>query len=184
MTSHDKLYIYTSIYEYGNIPDVNLDVDSTHFVCCIAGRGGWVPHDRVISTCAMGARDRGKAAIRPSRSSPLFSSGYFWFCITVSFATGWIGCCLWCMTIVCSLDRFCAGYNHCLFLHLVWRWYTTSACLFQFLTPAEQHRLARAHIVIRVERQEVALAATARSLGILHQVSSFSVPTPPLAVWD
>ena len=59
-------------------------------------RERWVGAPRSCdSTCAMGARDRGKAAFRPSRSSSLFLSVHFWVGITVSFATGWIGCFLW-----------------------------------------------------------------------------------------
>ena len=86
--------------------------------------------------------------------------------------------------IQCSLERFSAGHNSCDLLHIVWRHYSVSVTVFQFLDPAAQFRLARAHIVILVDRAEVALSATARTLEIESILSSFSVPTPPFQVWS
>ena len=86
--------------------------------------------------------------------------------------------------IECSLERFSAGHNCCDLLNIVWRHYEVSVTVFQFLDPTAQYRLAKAHIVILIDRSEVALSATARSLGLDSILSSFSVPTPPLQVWS
>ena len=85
--------------------------------------------------------------------------------------------------IHCILTRFSNGHNSCAFLHTVWRHYSASVRVFTFLTPADQHRLARAHVVIFVDRSEVALSATSSILGFDSILSSFSVPTPPVQVW-
>ena len=86
--------------------------------------------------------------------------------------------------LYCSLDRFSSGHNSCLFLHTIWRHYSISVTVFTFLTPAEQFRLSWAHIVILVDRAEVALCATAQLLGFYSLLSSYSVPTPPLQAWS
>jgi hypothetical protein len=85
-----------------------------------------------------------------------------------------------CMRLVCSLDRYTRGFRHCPFFDLVWRQHAISVCIFELLCPGDQHRLSRAHIIITVERQEIALDATAQTLG-LDYLSSYSVPTPPVA---
>ena len=77
-------------------------------------------------------------------------------------------------------NPFLAGYNHCQFFDQVWRSYDISLCLFQFLTPTDQHILSRVHIIVSLERREVALGVTAQRLG-LQWLSSYSVPTPPVA---
>ena len=85
--------------------------------------------------------------------------------------------------IHCSLERFSAGHNSCAFLNTAWRHFSVSICVFTFLTPADHFRLARAHIVILVDRAEVALCATASVLGFDSLLSSYSVPTPPVQAW-
>ena len=87
------------------------------------------------------------------------------------------------MRLICSLERFTSGYNCCDFFDQIWRQHRVSVNIFQLLTPAEQHLLSRAHIIVACERQELALAATAERLGLATQLSSYSVPTPPVAVW-
>ena len=86
--------------------------------------------------------------------------------------------------IQCSLGRFSAGHNSCAFLNTVWRHYSVSIYVVTFLQPADHFRLARAQIVILVDRAEVALCATALVLGFNSVLSSFTVPTPPLQVWS
>lgn len=88
------------------------------------------------------------------------------------------------MRLVCSLQRFCEGYNSCEFLDQVWRQQLVSVHLFQFLSPREQCLLSRCHIIFATEQKELALAATAKRLGLGSQLSSYSVPTPPLAAWS
>lgn len=88
------------------------------------------------------------------------------------------------MRLVCSLDRFTTGFNHCLFFDRVWRFHSISVSVFELLTPTEQHILSRVHIIVAVERSEVALGATAQTLGLASVLSSFSVPTPPLEEWE
>ena len=90
------------------------------------------------------------------------------FCIRCHFR---VACHYQCMSLRstrdlhCSLDRFSRGHNSCLFLHTVWRHYSIPVFVFTFLTPAEQFRLAWAHIVILVDRADVALRATSNLLG-------------------
>ena len=88
------------------------------------------------------------------------------------------------MRLVLSLQRFTDGYNSCDFFDRVWRQYQVSVLIFELLSPTEQCQLARCHIILTSERSELALAATAERLGIALQLSSYSVPTPPLAAWD
>lgn len=87
------------------------------------------------------------------------------------------------MRLVCSLERFTAGYNSCAFFDQLWRQHRISVNIFELLSPAEQHLISRAHIIVACERQELALAATAERLGLATQLSSYSVPTPPVAAW-
>lgn len=85
--------------------------------------------------------------------------------------------------IHCSLERFSTGHNSCLFSpHHLEALFSFCFC-FTFLDPAAQFRLARAHVVILVDRAEVALSATAHLLGNDSFLSSFTVPTPPLQEW-
>ena len=71
-----------------------------------------------------------------------------------------------------------------MFFDRVWRFHDISVSVFELLTPTEQHILSRVHIIVAVERSEVALGATAQTLGVASVLSSFSVPTPPLAEWE
>ena len=87
------------------------------------------------------------------------------------------------MRLVCSLERFTSGYNCCDFFDQIWRQHRVSVTIFELLSPAEQHLISRAHIIVACERQELALAATAERLGLATQLSSYSVPTPPVAAW-
>lgn len=87
------------------------------------------------------------------------------------------------MRLVCSLERFTSGYNCCEFFDQIWRQHRVSVTIFELLSPAEQHLISRAHIIVACERQELALAATAERLGLATQLSSYSVPTPPVAAW-
>ena len=89
----------------------------------------------------------------------------------------------WFMRLVCSLQRFTDGYNSCAFFNQVWRRHQISVNIFEFLGPLDQCRIGRCHIILATERSELALAATAERLGIAGHLSSYSVPTPPVAAW-
>ena len=88
------------------------------------------------------------------------------------------------MRLVLSLQRFSDGYNSCVFFDQVWRQHQVSVITFELLAPVDQFRFARCHIILISERSELALAATAERLGIALQLSSYSMPTPPVAAWD
>ena len=88
------------------------------------------------------------------------------------------------MRLVLSLQRFSDGYNSCVFFDQVWRQHQVSVIIFELLAPIDQFRFARCHIISTSERSELALAATAERLGLALQLSSYSVPTPPVAAWD
>lgn len=86
------------------------------------------------------------------------------------------------MNLTCTLERFLQGYNSCQFLHLVWRQFAVTFRVIGFLDSFAQARIALTCSVILTDRAEVALAATEWRLGFV--LSTWTVPTPPLASWS
>lgn len=86
------------------------------------------------------------------------------------------------MTLTCSLERFLTGYASCQFLHLVWRQFAVNFRVIGLLDSFSQARLSLTCSVILTDRAEVALAATEWRLGFWW-LSTWTVPTPPLASW-
>ena len=85
------------------------------------------------------------------------------------------------MVIHCSLARFLQGYQSGRFLDLLWRQFSVNIRIFGFLDTFSQFRFSHVCIVILADRSEVALAATEWRLDL--GLSSWSVPTPPVAAY-
>ena len=86
------------------------------------------------------------------------------------------------MVVHCSLARFLQGYQSGQFLDLLWRQFSVNFRIFGFLDTFSQFRFSRVCIVILADRPEIALAATEWRLNL--DLSSWSVPTPPVAAYN
>ena len=86
------------------------------------------------------------------------------------------------MVISCSLDRFLQGYRSSDFLDQVWRHFDINYRVIGFLDCHSQYRFSRSCVVVLADRADVALAATEWREG--WDLSSWSVPTPPVAAYS
>lgn len=80
----------------------------------------------------------------------------------------------------CSLQRFQASVQRSGFVARFWYQFNFKVSVAVFLQPIDLLRLHLVTLAIFVDRAEVALGATA--VLIQYQGSSWSVPTPPVAV--
>ena len=80
----------------------------------------------------------------------------------------------------CSLHRFQISVQNSNFVARFWYQFAFKVSVAVFLNPGELIRLHLVNLAIFVDRPEVALGATA--VLIHYQGSSWSVPTPPVAV--
>ena len=82
-----------------------------------------------------------------------------------------------------DLGRFTGAVQRAVpFVQYVWLRFSISTQVFAFLDPGSQIRCSWCCVIIQVDRIEVALGATEIQLHIA--VSSWSVPTPPLAAFS
>ena len=82
-----------------------------------------------------------------------------------------------------DLGRFTGAVDRAVpFTRCVWFYFTISTRVFTFLDPGDQIRCSLTCVVIQVDRIEVALGATELRLELA--LSSWSVPTPPLAAFS
>ena len=82
----------------------------------------------------------------------------------------------------CSLARLCEAQHVATGPTVLFQIFNFTVQVFVFLEPVDQLYLARASLVIFVDRAELSLYATAVRLD-LEWLSSYSGPTPPLAPW-
>ena len=82
----------------------------------------------------------------------------------------------------CSLARLCEAQHVATGPTVLFQIFNFTVQILVFLEPVDQLYLARASLVIFVDRAELSLYATAVRLD-LEWLRSYSVPTPPLAPW-
>ena len=88
---------------------------------------------------------------------------------------------LW-VPIRCSLDRYCISVRQVFFTHFLLTDWRVCTLVTVYLEPRDFQFLFRTRICLYADRSDLALSATST---VLHYVgSSWSVPTPPVAVWS
>ena len=85
------------------------------------------------------------------------------------------------MPIVCSLDRYCYSINTWCFAEFLLRDWNSCAAVAIFLDTREFVIFIQTRICFYADRTDLALTVT--SIRLQYAGSSWSVPTPPLAVW-
>ena len=86
--------------------------------------------------------------------------------------------------LVCALDRFTASFGQSVFLHLIAANIGAFARVVDFLEMKQFFILSQSCIATFVDRPDVALVVTELRLNLSEPMSTWTVPTPPLQVFE